>query len=81
MLNPGMDSRRGEKMFKVAPLPGSFMVTSIIGFFLSVLLVFQAYPSWGTAFALVFILMFISSMISMTYADISVLEDMDKKKR
>lgn len=66
---------------KIAPLPGSFMVTSIVGFFISVIMVSPDYPSWGAAFALVFILMFIASMVSMTYSDISVLDAVEKKDR
>jgi hypothetical protein len=55
--------------FKAAPLPHEWMIVSIIGFFVSLL---QIYPyvskKWGTAFMLFFLLMFISSMLSMTYA-------------
>ena len=57
----------------------SFMMISIVGFLISVIAVSKSYPSWGFAFALVFVLMFIASMISMTYADISILEGKKKK--
>jgi hypothetical protein len=55
--------------FKAAPLPHEWMIISIIGFFVSLL---QVYPyvdeKWGAAFMLLFILMFIASIISMTAA-------------
>ncbi len=52
----------------IAPLPSSFMVTSMIGYLASVLLVYKYSPTWGFAFSLVFIMMFIASVISMTYS-------------
>ena len=56
-------------MIKVAPLPHEWMIASIIGFFVSLL---QIYPyvsqKWGAAFMLFFIIMFASSIVSMTYA-------------
>jgi hypothetical protein len=55
--------------FKIAPLSGSFLATSIIGFMISIIYIIKAYPSWGFAFALVFGLMFISSLISMHYSE------------
>ena len=55
--------------FKAAPLPHEWMIASIIGFFVSLL---QVYPymsmKWGAAFMLFFIIMFIASMVSMTFA-------------
>ncbi len=54
--------------YRMAPLPGTFMIISIIGF-----LVVSIYTSsgriaasWGFAFGLVFVLMFIASVISIT---------------
>jgi hypothetical protein len=52
----------------VAPLKTSFLVFSIIGFLISVLYIPQFSISWAFAFALLFFLMFIASMISMTRA-------------
>lgn len=52
---------------KVAPLNGSFMVTSILGILISVIWVYPRSSSFGAAFTVVFVLMFISSLISMTY--------------
>lgn len=48
------------------PLSSNFMLTSIIGFLGSLFVVLPLSLSWGVTFALVFFLMFISSMISMT---------------
>jgi hypothetical protein len=59
---------RGEKMaVKIAPLNSSFMVSSILGILISLIWVYPAAPSWGVAFTLVFGIMFVSSLISMTY--------------
>ena len=56
-------------MFKVAPLPSNFMLVSMLGF------IFSAYfldntglKSWAFTFMLVFAVMFIASMISMSKA-------------
>lgn len=54
-----------------APLPASFMVTAVIGFFVSVYMVLPRWRSWGFAFALLFVLMFIAALLSMTFAPLS----------
>ena len=51
----------------VAPLKGGYMITSIVGFIISTLYVFPKSNSWGFAFTMFFTLMFVASMISMTY--------------
>ena len=56
---------------KVAPLSSGFMVASIVGFLVSVMLVYKSSQKFGFAFALVFALMFIASIISMTYAPVA----------
>jgi hypothetical protein len=67
-LLPVLDER-WTMAFKAAPLPHEWMIASIIGFFVALL---QIYPyvskKWGTAFMLFFILLFISSMVSMSSA-------------
>jgi len=68
-------------MFKAAPLPGSFMVIAFLGFVISIVVVFPKMPTWGFAFTLVFILMIVASLISMTYADAEASIQMDKKVR
>lgn len=54
---------------KAAPLSAGFMLTSIIGFMLSILIIYPRWPTWGFTFTLIFTLMFISSVISMTYSE------------
>ena len=58
-----------EKL-QFAPLPSTFMLTAIVGFLTSVILVYPNSASWGFAFALVFVFMFAASLISMTHAPI-----------
>jgi hypothetical protein len=54
-----------------APLKGSFMIISILGFAISAVAIYDRFPTWGAAFCVVFALMFIASIVSMTYAPIS----------
>ncbi|MCH8329447.1 MAG: hypothetical protein IIB81_03575 [Nanoarchaeota archaeon] len=51
----------------VAPLKGGYMITSIIGFFISAIYVFPRSYTWGLTFLIFFTMMFVASMISMTY--------------
>tara|TARA_Y100000310_G_scaffold47186_1_gene43783 strand:- start:12570 stop:12806 length:237 start_codon:yes stop_codon:yes gene_type:complete len=51
----------------VAPLKGGYMITSIVGFLISAYYVYDISAKWGFTFALFFVLMFVSSLISMTY--------------
>ena len=53
------------------PLKSSFMVISILGFIISAVVVYDISPKFGFAFALVFVLMFVASIISMTYAPVA----------
>jgi uncharacterized membrane protein YjdF len=53
---------------KYAHLSAGFMLTSIIGFFISVYFVMKLSETWGFTFCLFFVLMFVSSVISMTNA-------------
>jgi len=55
---------------KVAPLKGSFMLTSILGFIISAIYIYDINAKLGFAFSLVFFLMFVASLISMTYAPV-----------
>ncbi|MFC1801070.1 hypothetical protein ACFLZB_01270 [Nanoarchaeota archaeon] len=52
--------------WKPAPLPASFMLTAIIGFFISAFWVYPLHTTWGVAFLIFFSLMFITSIINMT---------------
>jgi len=58
---------RGEIM-KYAHLSAGFMLTSIIGFFVSAFFVMKLNDTWGFLFCLFFTMMFVSSVISMTKA-------------
>jgi hypothetical protein len=62
--------QRWTVAFKAAPLPHEWMIASIIGFFVSYLLVYRnmGIMKWGAAFMVFFFLMFIASMISMSAA-------------
>ena len=68
-------------MYRAAPLPSSFMLMSMIGFLISSMMVYPRDKTWGFAFCLIFIIMFIASIISMTYADISHKPVLDIDKR
>jgi multisubunit Na+/H+ antiporter MnhB subunit len=54
-----------------APLKSSFMVISILGFIISAVVVYDISPKFGFAFAMIFVLMFVASIISMTYAPVA----------
>lgn len=56
--------------YSVYPLSGTFMITSIIGFFISAFYIYNLSAAWGFTFCLFFVLMFIASIISLTHASI-----------
>ncbi len=58
---------KNKKEINIAPLSGGFMITSIVGFLISVVYVFPKSATWGFTFGIFFVLMFIASLISMTY--------------
>lgn len=62
-------------MYKVAPLSSSFMVIGMLGFMAVV--VYTSFgkldPTWGFTLGLFFVLIFVASMVSMTYAPIETL--------
>lgn len=64
-----------------APLSPHFMLTSIIGFFISVLTVYPRWPDFGFTFALFFMLMFIASIISMTKTAVPYRHHLDMRYR
>ncbi|MBS3131765.1 hypothetical protein J4212_05005 [Candidatus Woesearchaeota archaeon] len=51
----------------VAHLSGGFMIAAIAGFLISVYYIDNFSRKWSFAFALFFTLMFVASVISMTY--------------
>ncbi len=54
---------------RYAHLSAGFMLTSIIGFFISTFFVWGISETWGFTFALFFGIMFVASILSMTHAD------------
>jgi hypothetical protein len=56
---------------KYAHLSAGFMLTSIVGFFISAFFIWKYSMSWGFTFSLFFLIMFVASIISMTKADFS----------
>ena len=67
-------------MYKVAPLSGSFMLTSMVGFMVSAIYVFPRSLSWGFTLGIFFTIMFVASIISMTYAPIEAELAVDKRR-
>lgn len=59
---------RRKKEPSIAPLSGSFMLTAIVGFLISATYIYPRSATWGFTFVIFFVLMFVASMISMTYA-------------
>jgi len=55
------------KILTVAPLTGGYMITSMVGFLISAMYVYDISARWGFTFSIFFALMFIASLISMTY--------------
>jgi hypothetical protein len=66
-------------MARIAPLSGGFMITSIVGFIASLMFVYKISAAWGMAFMIFFVIMFVSSMISMTKAPVSEQSFREKK--
>ena len=56
--------------FKAAPLSSGFMLASIIGFLVSVVYVWNLNKSFGFTFAIIFAVMFVASIVSMTHAPV-----------
>jgi len=57
--------------FPVVPLSGTFMITAIVGFFVSMLFVWQISQTWAIAFMIFFAVMIIAALISMTRAPVA----------
>ena len=54
---------------KVAPLSSGFMLVSILGF-ISFAFLFDDIPTWSFTMMVFFAIMFVASIISMTYAPV-----------
>lgn len=70
---------------QIAPLNSSFMLTAILGILISLVWVYPQAMSWGIAFTVVFALMLVASLLSMSYGNPDLELKMDapkpKKKR
>ncbi len=51
----------------IAPLKGSFMIASILGILISFFYILPRNDTWGFLLCSLFVIMFIASIISMTY--------------
>ena len=70
-------------MAKFAPLNGAFMATSMLGILISVMYVYPQSADFGVASIIVFGIMFVSSIVSMTVSnpdDFIELEERTKTK-
>ena len=82
-----MMEKKHELKRIVTPLNSTFMLTSIIGFIVSALYIpsmvdkFPSAPSFAFAFSIVFITMFIASIISMTYSPMTEGLHIDENRR
>ena len=65
----------------VAPLKGGYMITSMVGFIISAVYVFPNSNTWGFTFTMFFTLMFVASMISMTYGPDEAMLHVGHRKR
>jgi formate hydrogenlyase subunit 3/multisubunit Na+/H+ antiporter MnhD subunit len=66
--------------YRVVPLSSGFMLTSIVGAMVSAIYVYPKSSSFGFAFFLFFVLMFIAALVSMTLAPIDAEFDVKKEK-
>ncbi len=64
-------------MFRREPLSSTYMLVSLIGFVMSALML-EVLPSWAFAFMIVFIVMFIASIVSMSNVAHDDLEALDE---
>lgn len=82
--HPTYSIAANRKKLRFAPIKGGFMATSIIGAMISIMYIYKQSPDWGIAFTLIFAVMFIASVVSMTVADPDLfveLESGEKKKK
>ena len=56
-------------MVRNVPFSSGFMLTSILGFLVSVLFVMKISLTWGFTFALVFVIMFVASVVNMSHVE------------
>jgi len=66
--------------YKIAPLKSSFMLASILIFFIAVFLIKNISYQWAWAIGFLGAIMFCSSLISMTYGPLPELRVKDERK-
>ncbi|MFC1734206.1 hypothetical protein ACFL6I_28210 [candidate division KSB1 bacterium] len=69
------------KRFKAAPLPSSFFLTAILGLLITAYYWGKIGDDWAFTFILVFVMMFIASMISMSKAPVEAQLELDEVTR
>jgi hypothetical protein len=57
---------------KYVPLKNTFVISSIVGFFVSVIYISKYSFNWSVSLGLIFLMMFIASMITMTKAPVKL---------
>ena len=72
-----MDDKQPKSF--IPPLSGGYMASSMLGFIISIVFVFQYSRPFGTAFALVFAAMFFAAIKSMTYTPPELFVEIEKK--
>ena len=67
-ISPVLNEEPAESAFNIEPLPATFTLISILGLIITTVFTVSGRIdlSWGVAFDLVFGLMFVASMISIT---------------
>ena len=65
---------------KIAPLSGTFLIASIVLFFVSILQIYPWNKTWGFTLILFSIVLFTSSLISMEYSDAKAVLSLDHIK-
>ena len=70
-----------KKKFQFAPLNSAFMATSMLGAVISIMYVYPNSFDWGVAFTLIFVIMFIASLVSMSTTDPDTFISMERKEK
>jgi hypothetical protein len=69
-------------MERNVPLSGGFMMIAIVGFFVSLFMVYNKVShTWGVAMMLVFIIMFLASVVSMSNIELNTLLKLERAER
>ena len=71
--------KTSKKKFKFAPINSAFMASSILGILIGLMYVYPINSDWGVAFVIVFGIMFIAAIVSMTLASPDEFVDLETK--